>query len=273
MTRSAESINLLCRERGLPQFQDLKSLRGFLSANEGDDKFQKALASHFAATCRAVSAESDLWFYQLRRVTDGIDSVDAVHCPVLQQALQRWSCVPEKLATPKSTARGERQADHENVHVYGSSAALCFELDTLRSEDDSGVLLHSLTIEAAKAIGRKRYDWITKTIFQLTRRELPLFIGTLAGAAPAWQASGHGVDHDKKLIVRVQESGVQLVVAQTGVQTLSVPVGADDFFSVLSLAMKALARNEPHLTPDLMLAMCRRAAAFFASSHQAQQKK
>lgn len=265
MSHSAESINILCRSRGLPVFQNIKALRDLLSVAREDGEFQQALTQHFANACNAVSRESDQWLYRLRRITDGLDEPAQAECDVLRRIAEQWH---ERQVHPVQTpGKPDRipsaGADHENIHVYGSTAALCIELDSLRP-DDGGRQLSTITVEAAKAMGgdargRKLYDWKTKTIFQLTRKELPPFIGVVLGGAGEWVASGHGGNHDKRLIVRAQPSAVQVVVSQAGVQTLSVPIGAADLFSVIALSLKALGQNEPHLSSDVILTLCRRA--------------
>ncbi len=166
---------------------------------------------------------------------------------------------------PSLASLEERRAarQYENYRLYARSAALCFELDQLAAARPDEVL-RTISIEGAGALsspsGAERYDWANKCCFQLTRRELPLFVGTLMGWIPEFAARGHGPDHSKSLTISQQPGGLKLMLSQKGKQ-LVVPVTADDVYMVLDLAINALVLNDPHLTSDSALSLCRRIAS------------
>ena len=152
---------------------------------------------------------------------------------------------------------------YENYRIYARSAALCFELDQLAATRPDEVL-RTISVEGAGALasptGTEKYDWANKCCFQMTRRELPLFVGALMGWVSEFAARGHGQDHSKSLTISQQPGGLKLMLSQKG-QHLVVPVTADDAYMVLALAIKALVLNDPHLTSDSALSLCRRIAS------------
>lgn len=166
--------------------------------------------------------------------------------------------------SPSLASLEERRVarQYENYRLYARSAALCFELDQLVANKPDEVL-RTISVEGAGALasptGNEKYDWANKCCFQLTRRELPLFVGALMGWVPEFAARGHGSDHSKSLTITQQPGGLKLVLCQKGRQ-LVVPITADDVYMVLALAIKALVLNDPHLTSDSALSMCRRIA-------------
>lgn len=167
--------------------------------------------------------------------------------------------------TMPAASLNERRAArrYENYRVFARSAALCFELDKLTAEN-SDEALRTVSIEGATALsaptGGAKYDWDNKCCFQLTRREVPQFVGALMGWIPEWTVRGHGPDHSKALAISQQKGGLKLLLSQRGMQVV-VPISADDIFMVLALAIKALVLNDPHLTSDSVLSMCRRIAS------------
>lgn len=170
---------------------------------------------------------------------------------------------PANAATaPVRNAAGQQTPDSKEEHrrseqprykVFGVKAGAVFELDTLTSS------LATVSIEMAKCVNPRQYDWANKIAFQLTRKELPQFVGMLAGAAKPntkLEFKGHGDEHDKNLRITQQSGNLLLTIGQK--QTLlSVQIGIPDTFHLIALCMRALAKNDSHLDSQTILELCK----------------
>lgn len=261
MSHSAESINILCRQRGAPEARNIEALRRLLQQGSAVSAFQADLNKHFASACRGSEDSGLRWLYAVTQLVDKNEipegpEFESVHS-VLMTLPKDWRTAKPAVSKVSRVTRDPGLANLEKVHVYGMRAALTFEEDVLRPRD--GRQIHSILVEGAKALESRSYDWDGKVIFQLTRKELPRLVGVLMGWSAEWKASGHGSGHDKYLIVRSQQEGVQIVLGQPPEGPISVRVGPEDIFAVVSLCLKVLGKNEPHLSSDSMLALCKRA--------------
>lgn len=149
---------------------------------------------------------------------------------------------------------------YENYRAYAKSGAMCFEIDNLPSKDEANTL-QTITIEGAVPAQmrdplHRNYDWANKIIFQLTRRELPTFVGALLGWIPNWTATGHGSDHSKSINLVHQKNSIKFMLREGG-KSIVMPVAADDIYMIVVLCVKALQMNDPHLTSDSVLSLCR----------------
>ena len=262
----AADLRALAGLRGIGDF-DAIGLADIFRAAARDASFAAAVQRHTKSLQSGVDDDAAMtWAGVLRQMSKKWASKDAVDIPsTAPELLHLWQKRPsavkvtEKVKSVKSAKRV-----HEKLHVYSSGAALCVELDDLRTEGPLGAL-KSLTLEFAKASsggnGAKEYDWERKIAFQLTRKELPIFLAVLMGWSSSWEAKGHGVEHDKSLSVRAQESGLLFTLRRGGTVVL-VPAPGAELYGLVALALKALLLNDPHLSSQCVLAMCKSGAVW-----------
>lgn len=264
-----ERICNVLRERGIPAatVQQYRSL--LFRANE---ELKLTVSRHLAKVASAVDdSQSIKWVSALSKIAKGevVDTAlfqelaplvtvpGAPDSPgTLAPPVESNAPIMKTKAAPKKDAE-QRAKERQTIHVYGAKAALCLELDRLRP-DDAGREKATLTIEAALRRQDKTYGWKDKVALQLGLAELPAFLGAVMGWVPEWSVKAHGLEHDKVLFVKSQPGGVQILVAQRALG-LSVPVTYADTYAICSLALKALLENDPHLSSDTALQLCRRA--------------
>lgn len=161
-------------------------------------------------------------------------------------------------AAQEDASRQEQRA-FESTHIYGGNAALCFGMDTTRSNGKPTV-----NIDGASACGTRQYDWANKTVFQLTVAELPLVFGVLYGFINSITLSGHGANNEKTFSVENQgpKFFMSLKVSgganKEGGRVIAVPVLPKDSFQVMSMLLRQIQANNPGIPPDALIALIRR---------------
>lgn len=185
----------------------------------------------------------------------------------------------KKVTVAKSTSKGPRspiavqrgapdsgdktcpEIKRNKHHIYGGKAALTIELDTLRQTQEQNVLVYSVLVEAAPALGPRRFDWESKIPFQLMRRELPLLACSLLGLLDGpLEIKNHGPDSNKTLSI-VDQHGNLFVKLSQGGRLIAVPVQSCDVHGWLEIVMQAMQLNSPTLGDNMQLAMLERVAA------------
>lgn len=127
-------------------------------------------------------------------------------------------------------------------HVYGRSAALCFEIDVTRG----GV--PTIALDAASSINANTYNWAKKTRIQMTRAELPVVAAVLLGSRPTCEFKAHGPDKSKGFSLERQAGGkVFAKVFDRGQPVKAVPIEAADAFYVASLFLLQIRKGSPWL--------------------------
>ncbi|POR10838.1 hypothetical protein [Diaphorobacter sp. LR2014-1] len=148
----------------------------------------------------------------------------------------------------------DRRAAQLQAKLFGSKSAFTFETDCLKSS------LATVAVEAATCTGPQTYDWADKLTFQLTRRELPVFTAMMAGYGgpnTLVEFLAHGPEKNKNL--RVMDQGASLLISlRQGQRNNALRMHLADTYQVLSLCMKALSDNDPHLDQHTILEFCRR---------------
>lgn len=252
---TAERIGNILRARGFPVATPPQYRLVLQSLSDEDTRL---LAQHLIKIAAAVDdRDSVTWVSNLTRVARGeipghevFDLKSAEGAAPVAKASSRASVLTK-------SQQEQRARDRQTVHVYAAGGALCFELDKTRP-DSTGRQYSTITVEGASAIGRQQFDWDNKIAVQLGLRELPMMVGAVMGSLPEWSIKAHGLDHNKSLRLRSQTSGVHVFMTQ-GPVAISVPMLHQDTYPVLSLAMKALQTNDPHLSTETILQLCARA--------------
>lgn len=141
---------------------------------------------------------------------------------------------------------------YHSVHVYGGKAALCFSADETRADKEQTV-----RVEAATALGGRRYDWSQKVALQFTTRELPQVLAVFMGWIPQLKLSAHGPANDKWALFANQAGGKVYVTMGQSKNSKAVPIMAGDIYQIVDLLIKQLLRNSPHMGAEGLLMMVR----------------
>lgn len=161
----------------------------------------------------------------------------------------------------------EERRYERSHHVYASSGAICFEsVEAVNPRVGAAdEVHHTIQIEMASAITRKKYAWEQKIIFRFTSRELPLFVACLLGWCPRLELGNHGTANDKFLEVRDQsEQGTIFFKLKQGKRVIAVPMAAEEVFAVTAMAIKALGQSAPHLDGQSIMHLVKRAGTLYA---------
>jgi hypothetical protein len=141
---------------------------------------------------------------------------------------------------------------YHSVHVYGGKAALCFSADETRADKEQTV-----RVEAAAALGGRRYDWSQKVALQFTTRELPQVLAVFMGWIPQLKLNAHGPANDKWALFANQAGGKVYVTMGQSKNSKAVPIMAGDIYQIVDLVIKQLLRNSPHMGAEGLLMMVR----------------
>lgn len=159
---------------------------------------------------------------------------------------------------PAQSQQGQGQgqgAEREFIshHVYGGKAALCWDVDKTKNGDDT------IRLEAAKAIGERKYDWSNKISIQLTRDELPCVAAVFLGILPETDGRNHGVGDQQGKGFEIQHQGNKLFVKVFAPQKppCAVPVSPEDAFTVASLLVRQIRKGKPWLSGNDIMTMLR----------------
>jgi len=189
----------------------------------------------------------------------------------LQQQAQRTAATPERAAyqqeaSNQSMGSGQpASAKYHSVHVYGGKAALCFSADETRADKEQTV-----RVEAAAALGGRRYDWSQKVALQFTTRELPQVLALFMGWIPTLKLQAHGPANDKWAMFANQAGGKVYVTMGQSKNSKAVPIMASDIYQVVDLLIKQILRNSPHMGAEGLLMMVRSLAERYRQEQPAQ---
>lgn len=163
-------------------------------------------------------------------------------------------------ARTKKATYTETKPFRAKHHIYGLKAALTVEMDELRTKGDDGVVLQTVILEAATAVGPRTYDWDHKIAFQFMRRELPLLACALLGMLEnPLELGNHGQEANKFVVIADQGEKLFVQVKQ-GARGIAVPVGPSDVHAWLDLVIRAMAANSPAMGEAIQLAILGRIA-------------
>lgn len=141
---------------------------------------------------------------------------------------------------PSAKARAPERL--RNRHVYGGSAALCWEEDLTRA----GV--HTVALEGARATAQRSFDWPNKIRVQMTERELTVVAAVLLGLQGACAFSAHGPSRDKGFTLERQHQKTFVKLMAGGKPVIAVPMPPEDAYQVVALVLLQMNRNAPWMT-------------------------
>lgn len=187
--------------------------------------------------------------------------------PQRRESVQTNTMRPSAPTEERSQRPGQSNASddrkYHSIHVYGGKAALCWEADTTRGDDPT------VRLEAAAAIGERKYDWKDKVTIQLTRSELPYAAAVFLGLLPETQGKNHGIGDQagKAFVLQHQGSKVFCKVMAPNKGVRAVPIEPADAFEVGALLVCQIRRSKPWLSGQDVVTMLK---AIIARMSQAQ---
>lgn len=162
-------------------------------------------------------------------------------------------------ASPEPAEAAPEDDEYKSAHVYGGSAALCFNVTLSRQKRPT------ISLDAALEIPgqARKYNWQDKITVQLSAQEMPLVYAVLMGYMDKFKGAGHGEANEKWFTIEKQQGKMFVSVNRKGSSPRGVPIAAGDLYLVTSLFMRQLQADAPHLSPSLINAMAQRAAFLY----------
>lgn len=150
-----------------------------------------------------------------------------------------------------------------SYRIYGGKAAACFSADSTRAGSAT------IRIEAAESNSQRQYDWGNKIAIQLSAREMPLVLAALLQWLPSFEGKGHGQANEKWFKLENQPGKVYLSVNARGKTTRGIPIPAGDAYSLCTLLMRQMLKNDPFLSSEALLTIVRKQAEMVNAMPQA----
>lgn len=178
------------------------------------------------------------------------------HQPVVEGQNSEQSNVDSGCNEDSNSATNDSVAeDHKHQkswHIYGSKAALCFEVDSTRNG------FPTISIDAAINVGSRRFDWGNKTRIQLTHDELPNVLAVLIGVQTRFECKSHGAAKNKSVILERQAQGnVFVKVFEGNTPVKAVPCSPASVFHITALFIKQMRLAYPWLSGQELFNMVR----------------
>ncbi|ABD71969.1 hypothetical protein Rfer_4282 (plasmid) [Rhodoferax ferrireducens T118] len=142
------------------------------------------------------------------------------------------------------------------VHrVYGTKAAVTFEYAKTRDGRSC------LQVEGAGRDSRSQgFNWSDKIILQFSDSEAMQVLAVLRNWLPSVEFANHGAARDKRMTLTKQAQAGYLVSIRQATVARVVPLPTFEAFKVVSLIMRVLGDNSPHLDPAMIAQMCQEMA-------------
>ncbi|ABE46923.1 hypothetical protein [Polaromonas sp. JS666] len=261
MEFSHKWVNQVLQQRGLPS-PGLERIK--VCITEADEADKLRLYEVLRRLERGTESADDWgWLGSVleRAKSIPIDPPEPMPMAATRPADRVDTLIAAQPASTKKATYTEAKPLRPKHHIYGLKAALTVEMDELRTNGDGGVVLQTVILEAAAAVGHRSYDWGHKIAFQFMRRELPLLACALLGMLEnPLELGNHGQDANKFVVIADQGEKLFVQVKQ-GARAIAVPVGPSDVHAWLELVMRALAANSPAMGEAIQLAALGRVAA------------
>ncbi|WP_019584434.1 hypothetical protein [Thioalkalivibrio sp. ALE16] len=142
-------------------------------------------------------------------------------------------------ATPDARETGKAPFEFGlKAKVFGGKGAVSFEEDTRRDS------IATISIQGAKAIEARNYDWKNKIAVQLTPNELATVSAVILGVLGECEFKSHGVNKDKGFYLARQDKGFFIKVFSSD-GLVAVPITHEDAFQVGRVCMAQLKKAMP----------------------------
>lgn len=172
-----------------------------------------------------------------------------------------WGGGEDERPSGSDSRGGSDERDYYSVHIYGGKAALCFQADTTRSGREGEK--NTVRLEAAPSRGPRTYNWGDKIAVQFTVKELPLVLAVFMGWLPSVTFKAHGPQQDKGFSMEHQAGGKMFVKVWQAKNGMAVPLFAQDMYAVVALLLRQMAKNQPFMGVEGVLAVVRQLSAVY----------
>jgi hypothetical protein len=171
--------------------------------------------------------------------------------------------------TGQMLPQNARRIRAPKAHVYGSKAALCFEVVPVHANNvPEAELKHmSVQIEGARSKGNGAFDWEQKTILRLSETELALMCALFQGYIDKLEFKHHGTERNKSISMVYQpDRGSVFVEMSKPSWSIAVPITFEDYTQVSGVLLKALAANMVGVDFQAVDRVIKRTAQMYATS-------
>ncbi len=177
-----------------------------------------------------------------------------------------------QITSRRITSSGDEALDLHEVallreqgfHVYSTKAAMKVEL-SLAQRSRTGKK-YTISLDLAKAVAPRVFDWEHKLTFQFMQGELPLLGAMLLGySTHTLTLKNHGPASDKFLEI-ADQGGKLFVKLRQGANARALPVDAGDVHTWAGICLTALRLNTPAIDGASQLKMLQRVGQMGAAS-------
>ena len=173
--------------------------------------------------------------------------------------------LPDEAAGPNQSG-----AKFRSVHVYGASAALCFNATQSKDRRHYTIIVDATCTRKGGKDGD--WDWSTDVIkIHLGYKELPDLYNVLFGWVLQASFTAHGANHDKAFEIQRQEGKFFAKVVQKGKGVRAVPITSSDATPLIMLVFNQMLLNAPgslRSSPELFHQMLRSTQVIHADVSQ-----
>lgn len=171
-----------------------------------------------------------------------------------------WPSVdnPSLHALPYQHNYQSEKTQRMQLKSHGTKHAI--QVETSATKDGwFTVSIESAAKHISNAPNNKAFDWKAKTIFQLTRNELPLFIATMLGMLPFCKFSNHG-DQNKWIEIENQNDHFFMKTGGAGLKLHATPVPITEAYLFGCLALRQFVKNFGNMNESAALTVIDRMA-------------
>jgi hypothetical protein len=152
----------------------------------------------------------------------------------------------------------------KQLKSHGGKCAIQCETSLTKKDEWFTISIESAVKDPTDQ-NNKRFDWRSKTMLQLTRNELPVFIAVLLGMLPSCKFDNHG-DQNKFISIENQGKSFFFKTGGSGLQLHTVPVPIAEAYMFATLAVGQYVRNFHGMTPEAAIDIISRMAVQMFSS-------
>jgi len=131
-------------------------------------------------------------------------------------------------------SEADSQPFGQSIKIYGTKGALTIQESVSRNG------FQTISIDAAKAVSLRKYDWNSKITVQVSKSELPEVVSVLLGFTRSCSFKSHGPDKNKGYEIERQDKNIFIKVFQGGRGIIAVPVYRSDVFWLTNMVLERI---------------------------------
>jgi len=236
---------------------------------EAKDRHEKAMAIQYLST---LFEEEGVGEEDFAPTGPGLVSTEAVDFPVqlgapipVQNRVPKESpstqpprCESKSIQTSSSDSHPDQRKFGESSHIYGGTAALCFCECEVKQGNKATVMIEAALKEA------DRFNWVDKIALMLSVSELPMVLGFFCGYLPGLKLGSHGQSMDKSIELENQGDKFFVKLSARGKKVRAVPMLPRDSYSVITMLIRQMQKNDPNLSANLILSLSEKLCSMHA---------